>query len=224
GSAADPSDEGLLATEEEWVAGRQAMLEGAIGPEFVTAAARASQPRPTESGRDREASFKLVRGGTSVGRAVHSVLQTVDLMTLDGLDALARAEANAEGIPQRATEVARLARRACQSQPVRRALASGNFWREVPIGAPRGGAILEGFIDLLFETPRGFEIVDYKTDEVRGGGLEARMDHYRLQGEAYAELVRLITGQTPVAVSFVFVSVDQVVRLVPNPPQSPLPG
>jgi len=222
GFAPDPSNEGLLATEEEWVAGRRAMLEGAIGPEFVTAAARASPPHPTESGRDREASFRSVRGGTAVGRAVHSVLQAIDLTTLEGLEALARAEASAEGIPQRATDVARLARRACQSEPVRRALASGNFWREVPIGAPRGDAILEGFIDLLFETPQGYEIVDYKTDEVREGGLEARMDLYRLQGEAYAELVRSITGQTPVAVSFVFVSVDLVVRLVPDPPQSPL--
>jgi hypothetical protein len=48
--------------------------------------------------------------------------------------------------------------------------------------------------------------------------MESRMDHYRVQGDAYAELVRAITGKTPVAVSFVFVSTNQVVRIVPGAP------
>ena len=42
------------------------------------------------------------------------------------------------------------------------------MWREVPIGAPTEGAVLEGFIDLLFEGPDGLEVVDYKTDDVSG--------------------------------------------------------
>jgi ATP-dependent helicase/nuclease subunit A len=88
----------------------------------------------------------------------------------------------------------------------------------VPIGAPAEGVVLEGFIDLLFQTDQGYEIVDYKTDEVRTDELDARMDRYRLQGEAYAELVRTITGKTPVAVSFVFASTDKVIRIVPPQP------
>jgi ATP-dependent helicase/nuclease subunit A len=76
--------------------------------------------------------------------------------------------------------------------------------------------VLEGFIDLLFETQQGYEIVDYKTDDIRASEMESRMDHYRVQGEAYAELVRTITGKTPVAVSFVFVSTDRVIRIVPT--------
>jgi len=98
---------------------------------------------------------------------------------------------------------------------VRRAVASGRLWREVPIGAPSGDVILEGFIDLLFETPEGYEIVDYKTDDIRAGEMESRMDHYRVQGEAYAELIRTITGKTPLAVSFVFVSASRVIRIDP---------
>jgi ATP-dependent helicase/nuclease subunit A len=88
----------------------------------------------------------------------------------------------------------------------------------VPIGAPGDGVVLEGFIDLLFETPGGYEIVDYKTDDIRASEMESRMDHYRVQGEAYAELVRAITGKTPVAVSFVFVSAGRVVRVEPTAP------
>jgi ATP-dependent helicase/nuclease subunit A len=89
------------------------------------------------------------------------------------------------------------------------------MWREVPIGAPSGDVVLEGFIDLLFETPEGYEIVDYKTDDIRASEMESRMDHYRVQGEAYAELVRTITGKRPLAVSFVFVSANRVIRIVP---------
>jgi ATP-dependent helicase/nuclease subunit A len=78
--------------------------------------------------------------------------------------------------------------------------------------------VLEGFIDLLFQTPEGYEIVDYKTDALREDELEGRMDRYRIQGDAYAELVRAITGMTPVAVSFVFVSAGRVVRIEPAAP------
>jgi ATP-dependent helicase/nuclease subunit A len=78
--------------------------------------------------------------------------------------------------------------------------------------------ILEGFIDLLFETPQGYEIVDYKTDDIRASEFESCMDHYRVQGDAYAELVSAITGKMPVAVSFVFVSTGRVVRIEPTAP------
>jgi ATP-dependent helicase/nuclease subunit A len=207
----------ILADEEAWVARRRATLAGAVGSAFVTATARAALAESEEPRTEPDAAqFKRGRGGTSVGRAVHSVLQAVDLAAQEGLGTLARAQAAAEGIPQRAEEVARLARRACDSEPVRRAVASARFWREVPVGAPSGGQVLEGFIDLLFETPEGYEIVDYKTDDLREDEVEGRMAGYRIQGDAYAELVKAITGKAPVAVSFVFVSAGRVVRLVPE--------
>ena len=82
---------------------------------------------------------------------------------------------------------------------------------------------MEGFIDLLFETPEGYEIVDYKTDDLREDELAGRMDRYRIQGDAYAELVRTITGRTPVAVSFVFVSAGRVIRMInPAPATEPV--
>jgi len=202
--------------EEAWVVRRQATLASAVGSVFVTATSRAALAESEEPRTEPDAArFKRGRGGTSVGRAVHSVLQAVDLASQEGLETLARAQAAAEGIPKRAEEVAGLVKRACDSEPVRRAVGSGRLWREVPVGAPSGSQVLEGFIDLLFETPEGYEIVDYKTDDIREDELESRMDHYRIQGEAYAELVRAITGRTPVAVSFVFVSAGRVIRIVP---------
>jgi ATP-dependent exoDNAse (exonuclease V) beta subunit len=212
----------VLADEEAWVEARRVALTKALGITFATATSRdagveSEEPKPEPDG----ARFRHGRGGTSVGRAVHSVLQAVDLATMEGIDTLAKAQSAAEGIAQRAEEVARLAKRACESEPVRRAIASGRIWREVPIGAPTGDVVLEGFIDLLFETPEGYEIVDYKTDDVRPSEIESRMDHYRGQGQAYAELVLAITGKTPVAVSFIFVSTNSVIRIVPGAALAP---
>jgi ATP-dependent exoDNAse (exonuclease V) beta subunit len=206
----------VLADEEAWVEARRAALTKALGITFTTATSRGAgiegeEPKAEPDG----ARFRHGRGGTSVGRAVHSVLQALDLATMEGIETLAQAQSAAEGIAQRAEEVARLAKRACESEPVRRAVASGRMWREVPIGAPSRDVILEGFIDLLFETPEGYEIVDYKTDDIRPNEIEWRMDHYRGQGEAYAELVRSITGKTPTSVYFVFVSAGQVVKIAP---------
>ena len=207
----------VLADEEAWVRARRAALAKATGITFTTATSRAAAGVSEEPNVEPDgARFRHGRGGTSVGRAVHAVLQAVDLASMEGIDTLAQAQSAAEGIAQRASEVARLARRACESEPVRRAVASGRMWREVPIGAPSRDVVLEGFIDLLFETSEGYEIVDYKTDDIRPNEIESRMGHYRGQGQAYAELVRAITGKTPVVVSFVFVSTNQVVRIVPG--------
>ena len=110
--------------------------------------------------------WKRGRGGTSLGRAVHSVLQTIDLTNGDGVVETSRAQAAAEGIPHRAEEVARLARVAVESATVRRAVASSKYWREVPVAVPVGQGVLEGFIDLAFEENGGLVLVDYKTDAI----------------------------------------------------------
>src|SRR5207244_11052683 len=49
------------------------------------------------------------RAGTSIGRAVHATLQTVDLATGAGLAAIAAAQAVAEGVDQRVDDIERLA-------------------------------------------------------------------------------------------------------------------
>jgi ATP-dependent exoDNAse (exonuclease V) beta subunit len=221
GTGATPAQ--VVANERAWLVAREAALAVAGGIEYVTATSRAALGQDEEPRTEPDAArFRRGRGGTSVGRAVHAVLQAIDLASQTGLENLARAQAAAEGIPNRAGDVSRLARQAAGSEPVRRAVASGRFWREVPIGAPAEGVVLEGFIDLLFQTDQGYEIVDYKTDEIRPDDLEARMERYRIQGLAYAELVRAITGKTPIAVWFVFASTGKVIHIVPL--QHPVPG
>ena len=70
------------------------------------------------------------------------MLQTIDLATGEGIDETARAQAAAEGVPQRQAEIARLVRAAIGSDVVRRAVSSGRPWREVPVAVPIGEGVL----------------------------------------------------------------------------------
>ena len=103
----------------------------------------------------------------------------VDLATGDGLDATARAQALAEGIPQREAEIRALARSVLQSSTVRGAVTGGRYWREVPVAAIVDGVTVEGFVDLLIETLEGLVVVDYKTDQTpTDDDIDAAMERY----------------------------------------------
>ena len=195
---------------ERWIAARAALLDRAGRPATVAATTLAKEPpvsadsatdvavEKDEPVDDRPA-WRRGRAGTSVGRAVHAVLQTVDLATGDGLDATARAQALAEGIPQREAEIRALARSVLQSNTVRAAVTGGRYWREVPVAAVVDGITVEGFVDLLIETLEGLVVVDYKTDQTpTDDELDAAMQRYRAQGAAYALALERTLG-TPVA-------------------------
>jgi ATP-dependent helicase/nuclease subunit A len=88
--------------------------------------------------------------------------------------------------------------------------ATLRHWREVPLGASVEGVLLEGFVDLLYELPDGrLVVVDYKTDAVRGAGIDARMEQYRLQGGVYALMVEKVTRRDVARVEFLFVAAGQ---------------
>ena len=158
-----------------------------------------------------EEPWRRGRAGTSIGKAVHAVLQMVDLETRDGLDDIAKAQADAEGVPTRATEIARLATLALESDLVGRAIRSGHWWREVPVAAPLGPGIVEGFIDLLFQEEDGFVIVDYKTDALRSDDdIRKAMRRYELQGGGYALALNAATGVHVKEVSFLFLNPNRV--------------
>ena len=198
-----------LAERRDWKRRRGELLSRQGRPVSVAATGLAKvfkeEPQTDEP-------WRRGRGGTSLGRAVHAVLQTIDLATGDGIEATARAQAAAEGIPQRWTEVARLARVAVNSAVVRRATAS-RFWREAPVAVPVGDGVLEGFIDLMFEEEQGLVLVDYKTDAVDEEGLDDAMMRYRMQGGAYALAVQDATGRPVKEVAFLFLHPDRTESL-----------
>jgi len=184
-----------------WLAERDKLVADRSRPATV-AATTLAQVAKDEAVSDEP--WRRGRGGTSLGRAVHAVLQTVDLATGRDLDETATAQATAEGIAHRDAEVARLARVALDSVVVKRAVASGRFWREVPVAAPLGQGAIEGFIDLLFEDDGQLVVVDYKTDALEVEETADAAQRYRLQAGAYALALMESTKRPVREVVFLF--------------------
>jgi ATP-dependent helicase/nuclease subunit A len=203
----------------EWVAARDdAVARGARRRvQSATAIARAGteqtarrDPGLAKDARDLELPpWNKGRYGTAVGRAVHAVLQTVDLATGDGLDAAAAAQAAAEGIIGREAAVATRARVALDTRTVRDAVQY-RFWREMYVAAPvavgtDARTTLEGYVDLVYRRPDGLVVVDYKTDAWRDErDLDAKVARYRLQGASYAVALELATGERVAECIFLF--------------------
>jgi ATP-dependent exoDNAse (exonuclease V) beta subunit len=148
------------------------------------------------------------RYGTAVGRAVHGVLQVVDLATGDGLAEAAAAQAVAEGVANRTDVVERLARAGVGSA-VARAAAASRHWRELWVAAPVGDRLVEGYVDLLYRDDEGLVVVDWKTDHLDGDDdVAAKLARYRLQGASYVAAVEAATGEPVVRMVFAFLAED----------------
>jgi ATP-dependent exoDNAse (exonuclease V) beta subunit len=150
------------------------------------------------------------RYGSAVGRAVHGVLQTIDLGGTDDDATVAAAvasQAAAEGILGHEGRIRALVVAALASQTVREAAAS-RYWREVYVGVPLGGdRTLEGYVDLLYRRGDGLVVADYKTGPAgRDVDLDPLVARYRMQGASYALAVAAATGEPVVAMVFVFLT------------------
>ncbi|MBI2709442.1 MAG: UvrD-helicase domain-containing protein [Actinobacteria bacterium] len=153
------------------------------------------------------------RYGTAVGRAVHGVLQTIDLGTGAGLEAAVSAQCQAEAIPDRAGDVRALVESALGAPAVRDAAARPH-WREVYACTPIGGRLLEGYVDLLYRGDEGLVVVDHKTAATSDRAeLARRVAGYRLQGAAYALAVGRTTGEPVVRVLFLFLTPSGAVEI-----------
>ena len=214
-AAAPPAGAGRapLPDRHEWKQERQRCLETAGTPAAASATSLAGQdaePGTTDAGLDKDRDdaeappWSKGRYGTAIGRAVHGVLQDVDLASGSGLEALADRQAAAEGVSGRSRTVTDLARAALETDVAREAAAS-EHWRELFVAAPFGERLVEGYVDLVYRGADGLVVVDWKTDSVVGDdGVEAKMARYRLQGAAYAAALEAVTGEPVARMVFVF--------------------
>jgi ATP-dependent helicase/nuclease subunit A len=207
---------GAIERDAWWTARRAAIAQRSTRPIVAaTAIARGLRPpaddepgdedrRAESEPEDDRPAWRRGRGATALGRAVHAVLQTVDLATGAGIEGAARAQAMAEGIPDREESVAALARSVLEA-PAIRAAAGGRTWREVPVAAEIDGTTIEGFIDLLAEIDGELVVVDYKTDTARTEAeLDAAVARYEPQGAAYALALEHLLGRPVARCVFVF--------------------
>ena len=207
--ADDTADDDTPLSRARWQEQREDAYARSARRPSVAATTLAKESKDEQDTPDEP--WRRGRAGTHIGKAVHAVLQMVDLETGDGLDDIAKEQANAEGIPGRVGEISRLARIALDSDLVGRAIRSGRWWREVPVAAPIERGIVEGFIDLLFQEEDGFVIVDYKTDALRSDDdIQKAMRRYELQGGGYALALTESTGVYVKEVSFLFLNSNRV--------------
>lgn len=197
------------ADRERWIADRMAVLEQASRKPAIAVTRLAHLDK--EEAEWGEIYYRKGRGGTSLGRAVHSVLQSIDLAKGDGLEDISRAQATAEGISHLWKDVRKLVASALRTPVVRRAVASGRWYRELFTSMPLGDGLVEGFVDLLFEEEGDIVIADYKTDVLDDETEEKRMDQYKLQAAAYALAVSEILRKPVKEVVLVFVRPEKEV-------------
>ena len=194
-----------------------------------------------DSDRITEPIRRAGRGGTAFGSALHAVLQgALEQMTLKlplpddvlvddllagldpGIEQLAQQHAKDQGVSASSDDVARLANRALRSPAVVSGMRAPRLWPEIPVAAsidtPRGLVVIEGIIDLLYQNDDGqLVILDYKSDRVDdSAAADAKLEHYRMQGVAYAAAVERATGNTVKAVQFLFVQLQDGLREIDN--------
>ncbi len=146
------------------------------------------------------------RYGSAVGRAVHAVLQAVDLRTGAGVAEAVAAQSLAEGVLEYEPLVRSLVDSALASGLVQRA-AAREHWRETYVGTVRDdGTVVEGYIDLVYREDDGsLVIVDYKTDAVPSGAVQSRVTYYAPQMAAYREALAAATT-SPVSATLLFLN------------------
>jgi len=208
--------------------------------ELVLAASGAPRSARRRSASAQEGGGKLAaadlfrkRTGAEIGTLVHAAFEGCEWIEDFGFDAR---ELERHGAGEEVIEAARgIIERALQADEIRRALSRDGC------SAPAGVQLRverEHEFSLFLEDPEGSarfwngavdrlvlgeqdgrvvwaEVLDYKTDRVEAGQLEAKAEHYRPQLEAYARVVAAQTGLAPsqVRLRLAFLSPGRVVDL-----------
>jgi ATP-dependent helicase/nuclease subunit A len=207
-----------------WLSERSALFARALEPSTISPSRLAGfasdedeQPGLLKDARPLDLPpWNRGRYGTAIGRAVHGVLQSIELSSDRDVDATSAAQAAAEGVLGKESVIAELVRSALQSPTVKQAAVLPH-WREMFVGTKIGDRVLEGYIDLLYKTAEGYVVVDYKTDVVDDATIDDRVEHYRLQGAGYAVAVEAIVQEPVIDCRFVFCRPGEAVeRSLPN--------
>ena len=208
-----------LVDKDQWIARRTEATTAARRRTVVSATTLARQvSEATDPGLNKHARnldlppWLKGRFGTDFGRAVHGVMQVIDLATGEGLHEAAAAQAAAEGVNNRRSTVEQVARSAIDTQVAQQA-STTEHWREVWVAATVGDCLVEGYIDLLYRHGSGLVVVDWKTDHVDDDDdIAAKLERYRLQGASYVAAIEAATKLTVERMVFVFLREDGAIE------------
>ena len=213
---------GALAERDRWIADRRALLAPHDAPiaYSATAIARAVDSTVEDTDTDvvpsDDAGATIIRkkgrAGSAIGSAVHATLEFIDLAAPTDLDALVARQCELNAITDATDTVMALVRSALESDAAALAVQHPSY-RELYVGAPISGVMIEGYIDLLVETPEGLVIIDWKTDSASSPKeIDAKLAAYELQGATYAVALEESTGLDVVDCRFVFCKVGGAIE------------
>ncbi len=150
--------------------------------------------------------------GAELGSLIHLFLQHVDL----GADTLANIEETADAMEKKLLLGSREKQRILGFAPeildflksdiARRARSSKRLLREVPfsllvsakeigIADTEENVMLQGIMDMVFEEPGGWILVDYKSNMTDEAGIQSLARKYGIQIKMYEKAVQAITGK-----------------------------
>ena len=150
------------------------------------------------------------------------VMERVSLPDAADLDAIANDVCLEGDIAEHEEDVVAMCRACLQAESVRRALAGGRWWREVPfvlsrrgMGTPTVGRSRPAASTSCIEDAGELVVIDYKTDrDVTAENAEAHaLEKHSGQAEIYAQALAAATGLPVREVVFVYCKAGVEVRL-----------
>lgn len=152
------------------------------------------------------------RAGSAIGTAVHNTLEHLDLASPTDVEMQCQRQCDLQLIPEMFDTVLALVQSALASDAVALAVANTHY-KELYVAAPLGETTVEGYVDLLIETPEGLIVVDYKTDSARTEAeVDKKLEAYELQGASYAVILEETTGLNVIECRFVFCNTRGVIE------------
>ena len=192
-----------LTTYQTWVTDRAHAIDSGSQPRFIvqTVTDRARIPAPHRETAQPEVirveSAAARPSGRRFGTLVHTVLASAPFDAAPAVIAeLAATHGRALGARPDEIDAAIERVMAAFAHPLivraREAWAAGRCRREVPLvwRSPED-FLIEGVVDLAFEEPSGWTVVDFKTDET----LDLKLAAHRRQIDVYTAAIRQATGQ-----------------------------
>jgi ATP-dependent helicase/nuclease subunit A len=94
------------------------------------------------------------------------------------------------------------------------ALPAKDFPEKVRQNESAEPVLVQGVLDCLVQTPKGFIIIDYKTNRITAGDVDRTAQHYKLQLEIYARAVGEILTQPITAAWLYFTEPNSAVQVL----------
>ena len=205
------------AERAEWAARKVDVIKQAAAELIVTAAtAHGQRPDTTndESASDPEPRPVIVgpsqgssdTDATRKGKALHLVMELVDYVNPDDLDAVVAHACAAEGAEEHEAEIREWAANCLGSEAVARAVAADEMHCEVPFTVKVDDHFEVGRIDLLIREGNSITVIDWKSDTVMPGEEVAQAQEYHAgQANAYVRALKIaVPGLAVMEVIFVF--------------------